>query len=697
MNFNSDDILFKDFWDNLINYCSATEPSEEKYEIIDSGLNVLMSIPGSKSISIFLYNQFTSLFTHFLSKGSITIEAAEKYFAKFVEEDAVSESLNNGFHIGSINSGSDTVLILSLISQTGTEGLLFLICGQSCVKPEFIKIAQIYSNNFALKISNANLLEEINTVKDGYIDKVNIYTEEIAQSSRDLKKILDAVQTGVILFDKKNGEIVDVNVIAANTFGVTKEQLIGTGRNSHFIFSDYKNADGTILKSAEVFLKKNDGTIIQVISWLHELIINNEQFIVESFIDITDRKQMETELQKAHDDLETRVTERTQKLVETNKELQIQIQEKIKAEEEKLKLYYAVQQSPAMIIITNLEGNIQYVNPVFTEITGYSFDEVFGKNPRFLKSGEIVNVEYNNLWKKIKSGGSWNGEFRNKKKNGELFWVSSFVSPIKNTSGDVINYLAVQQDITEKKISEQNLIEAKERAERSDKLKSNLLANMSHEFRTPMIGIMGFTQMLQDEASDEEQLYLLDQLSQCNDRLMATINNIMNMSQLQSEDVVLTSEKFDLNELLTKIINKFLPSSNQKGLKLSLTKENDLIDVNVDKTLCELVFTNIIDNAIKYTQAGTVNVISKIIWNDNSGIIQVDIKDTGVGITEEQREKIFEPFIQLSTGYSRAQDGLGLGLAVSKKIVELMKGRIIVEKNKPAGSIFRIEFAAGVN
>ena len=697
MDLYSDNILFKAFWDNLINFCSTAEPSTEKNEIIESGLEVFMTIPGTQSASLFLYNQFTSLFTHVLSKGAVTIEDAEKYFAQFVELDAISESLNNGFYVGQPNLELDKIVILPLISQTGVDGLIFLICNSKDFKTEFVKLAQVFSNHFALKLSNWNLIDELNSVKDSYIDKVNMYTQEIAQSSRDLKKILDAVQTGVILFDKKNGEIVDVNIVAANTFGVTKEQLIGTERNSHFIFSDYKTADGTLLKSAEVFLKKEDGTIIQVISWLQELIINNESFIAESFIDITDRKQMETELQKAHDDLETRVAERTQKLVETNKELQIQIQEKIKAEEEKLKLYYAVQQSPAMIIITDLEGNIQYVNPIFTEITGYSFEEVLGKNPRFLKSGEIVNVEYNNMWGKIKSGGYWSGEFRNKKKNGELFWVSSFVSPIKNTTGDVINYLAVQQDITEKKISEQNLIEAKERAEKSDKLKSNLLANMSHEFRTPMIGIIGFTQMLQDEVADEEQLFLLNQLSQCNDRLMATINNIMNMSQLQSEDVVLTLEKFDLNELLAKVTNKFSPASNQKELNLSFTKENDFININVDRTLCELVFTNVIDNAIKYTHAGSVEIISRKFQKGNCDLVQVDIRDTGVGITEEQREKIFEPFIQLSTGYSRAQDGLGLGLAVSKKIVELMKGKIIVEKNKPAGSIFRIEFPACLN
>lgn len=697
MDLYSDNILFKAFWDNLINFCSTAEPSTEKNEIIESGLEVFMTIPGTQSASLFLYNQFTSLFTHVLSKGAVTIEDAEKYFAQFVELDAISESLNNGFYVGQPNLELDKIVILPLISQTGVDGLIFLICNSKDFKTEFVKLAQVFSNHFALKLSNWNLIDELNSVKDSYIDKVNMYTQEIAQSSRDLKKILDAVQTGVILFDKKNGEIVDVNIVAANTFGVTKEQLIGTERNSHFIFSDYKTADGTLLKSAEVFLKKEDGTIIQVISWLQELIINNESFIAESFIDITDRKQMETELQKAHDDLETRVAERTQKLVETNKELQIQIQEKIKAEEEKLKLYYAVQQSPAMIIITDLEGNIQYVNPIFTEITGYSFEEVLGKNPRFLKSGEIVNVEYNNMWGKIKSGGYWSGEFRNKKKNGELFWVSSFVSPIKNTTGDVINYLAVQQDITEKKISEQNLIEAKERAEKSDKLKSNLLANMSHEFRTPMIGIIGFTQMLQDEVADEEQLFLLNQLSQCNDRLMATINNIMNMSQLQSEDVVLTLEKFDLNELLAKVTNKFSPASNQKELNLSFTKENDFININVDRTLCELVFTNVIDNAIKYTHAGSVEIISRKFQKGNCDLVQVDIRDTGVGITEEQREKIFEPFIQLSTGYSRAQDGLGLGLAVSKKIVDLMKGRIIVGKNKPAGSIFRIEFPACLN
>ncbi|MDP3452182.1 MAG: PAS domain S-box protein [Bacteroidales bacterium] len=160
--------------------------------------------------------------------------------------------------------------------------------------------------------------------------------------------------------------------------------------------------------------------------------------------------------------------------------------------EEKLKLLNrAVEASSISVVITDAEGNINYVNPYFTELTGYSNEELLGKNPRLLKSGNQPKSFYVELWNTILSGKEWTGEFRNKKKNGELYWENAIIAPILNSQGKITNFVAIKEDVTERKKILEELVDAKEHAEESDRLKSAFLANMSHEIRTPLNGILG--------------------------------------------------------------------------------------------------------------------------------------------------------------------------------------------------------------
>ncbi|MCX6164152.1 MAG: PAS domain S-box protein [Ignavibacteriae bacterium] len=180
------------------------------------------------------------------------------------------------------------------------------------------------------------------------------------------------------------------------------------------------------------------------------------------------------------------------------------ITERKRAEEEIIKISQAIKQSPVTIVITDIKGNIEYVNPKFEEVTGYHPEEVIGQNPKVLKSGEKSSEEYKELWDTITSGKDWIGEFHNKKKNGEFYWEKASISPVKNSEGKITHFLAVKEDITEKKIKEIELINAKDKAEESERLKSSFLANMSHELRTPMVGILGFAELMKDTAENPE-------------------------------------------------------------------------------------------------------------------------------------------------------------------------------------------------
>jgi PAS domain S-box-containing protein len=676
---------------NLINFCSENIHSKYKNEIIQEALSVFNGLQSYESSSLFLLDTSTADFIYDSSDGNISTEEAERRFTNLVEKDAVSSAINEGFFHTYCDTENVHALIFPLIDNADVIGMMILYIKENLFDTtETQKAIKAYSNSLALRLSNTQLIIEMAEIKSVYVNKFADYTEDIAQSTKDLKNLLDTIQTAIIIFDKYSGEIVEANIAAQDLIGLSKESIIGVPRNDYFVFSEYKSSELKVNNTGEKFLKKSDGSIMLVMSWMSEIFLNKEKFIVESFIDITEQKNMENELLKAHDELEVRVVERTKELSETNIELQSQIKERVKAEEEKLKLYHAVHQSPALIIITNLDGAIEYVNPIFTQITGYSFEEVKGENPRKLKSGDIKNEDYAKLWETIKKGEFWSGEFRNKKKNGDLFWVSSIVSPIRNTHGVITNYLAIQQDISEKKLAEQKLIEAKERAEESDKLKSNLLANMSHEFRTPMIGIIGFTHILEDEIENDDQRVILEQINQCSDRLLTTLNNVLSLSQLQSVDINLTLHKIKLESILEGIIQKYRLPAQQKGLEFEYNKQDASYEVFIETQLCTQLFSNIIDNAVKFTKSGSVSVSVTKQNYEEENYASIVVKDTGIGISEQKRRFLFEPFRQESEGYSRSFEGLGLGLALSKQIVDLMHGKIFFESNYPSGSIFKV-------
>ncbi|KAB2837508.1 MAG: PAS domain S-box protein, partial [Melioribacteraceae bacterium] len=212
------------------------------------------------------------------------------------------------------------------------------------------------------------------------------------------------------------------------------------------------------------------------------------------------------------------------------------ITDRKKAEEKILTLSKGIEQSPAMVIISDRKGNIEYVNPKFTEVTEYTFEEVYGQNLRLLKSGYHDNSIYKDLWETITKGKMWKGELLNKKKNGELYWEHVSISPIRNEKRDITNFIAVKEDITERKKMMEDLIQAKEKAEKTNQLKSEFLAQMSHEIRTPINTMVSFTSLIEEELRDKKNQELemcFNGIESASKRVIRTIDLILNMSELQ--------------------------------------------------------------------------------------------------------------------------------------------------------------------
>lgn len=358
-----------------------------------------------------------------------------------------------------------------------------------------------------------------------------------------------------------------------------------------------------------------------------------------------------------------------------------------KQEQELIKLSSAVEQSPAGIVITDLEGKIEYVNQKFVEVTGYSLEESIGEKLRILKSGGLPKEEYQKLWETIKSGKSWTGEFHNKRKNGELYWESASISPIVDKQGNKKYYLAIKEDITEKKEMMNDLVIAKDRAEESDRLKSAFIANMSHEIRTPMNGILGFTGLLKSsDLSSEQQQKYIKIIEKSGARLLTTIDDIMDISKIESGLMKISISEFNLSNQTEELYTFFKPEADKKGLQLLVVNaisEGESI-IKTDEEKVHAILVNLIKNAIKFTKQGSVEFGCSIKGNQ----LGFYVKDTGIGIPKNRQPYVFDRFVQADIEDKDAFEGSGLGLAISKSYVEILGGTIELDSIEGIGSTF---------
>lgn len=356
-----------------------------------------------------------------------------------------------------------------------------------------------------------------------------------------------------------------------------------------------------------------------------------------------------------------------------------------------IKLSRAVDQSPTLIVITDTFGTIEYVNPKFCETTGYSFDEVIGKNSRILKSGYTSILEYKKLWDTIKSGEDWRGEFYNKRKDGTFYWEEAAISAIKNSEGVITHFVAVKTDISEKKKIINELIVAKEKAEESDRLKSAFLANISHEIRTPMNGILGFSELLQKpNLTGSEQKKYIKIIEKSGNRMLNIINDIVDISKIEADLVELKFSETNINDQIDYVFTFFKPEAAKKGIQLiqNTTLSNKEANINIDREKLYSVLLNLIKNAIKYTDEGEIEIGYRLIDINKSSFIEFYVSDTGIGVSDDQKDIIFKRFIQADIADRQSRHGAGLGLSISKAFVELMGGVIRVESNEDKGSVF---------
>lgn len=489
-----------------------------------------------------------------------------------------------------------------------------------------------------------------------------------------------------------------------------------------------------------------------------------------------------------------------------------------KTAEAKLRtLSQAVEQSPVIIVITDINGSIEYVNPKFTEVTGYPLEEVKDQNINILKSDVQNRGLFKNLWETILSGNTWRGEINNKKKNGKLYWEETVISPILDGTGNIINFISVGEDISERKkllteiigseekfrsiwensvdamrlvdengaiinvndsycnlfgltkddlignlfnvsykitetdtslkgfkdrfkngtilkkfeteiqlISGQliwveltnsfiefedkptmllsiirditdrkvmisELTAAKEKAEEMVRLKSYFFANMSHELRTPFVGILGFAEILKDTLQNAEEREYAEQILKSSKRLTDTLNKILNITRLEFDKVDLKLKEFDVCTLVRSIEAFYHNSAKQNNTTLSSELEDESIIVKSDAKLLEDVLNNLVNNAVKFTHDGIIELSAKKVVDNNKDYLIIKVADNGIGIPKDKQSLIWQEFRQASEGFNRSFEGTGLGLTITKKYVELLGGEISLESEEKVGSIFTVK------
>ena len=253
---------------------------------------------------------------------------------------------------------------------------------------------------------------------------------------------------------------------------------------------------------------------------------------------------------------------------------------------------------------------------------------------------------------------------------------------------------AQQSSITKLQSINKELVVAKEEAEKSTKLKLEFLAQMSHEIRSPLNVVLNFISLIKEEAQnvmDNEYMEYFDDIENASNRIIRTISLILNMAELQVGAFEASPQKLSIyDDILKDMVSGYKGLAKQKNLELELINEMDQTEIYADRYCVQQIFQNLIDNAIKYTKAGSISV--RIFENENEKII-VEVKDTGIGMTDEYLARIFNPFCQEEQGYTRKFDGNGLGLALVKKYIELNNSAISVESKKGEGTVFRTMFS----
>lgn len=516
-------------------------------------------------------------------------------------------------------------------------------------------------SNTVLRDSNGKVIG-VSSIGQDISDRIK-FEKDLQHNERLYKSLVETSPDAICMLNL-DGTTIFSNQKKADMFGFdTADDLVGINAfgliapEFQYLVQEISEkllTDGFI-DAIEVKFTQKDGNTFwgELRSTLIKDDNNNPQYVINVVTNINERKK----IQEAWQDSETRFRS-------------------------------AFENAPIGMELITLSGKIMKVNRAFCDLVGYSAAEL--ENISFRDFTYQDDLNDNEEYVKNLTTGDCdyvNFEKRYVRKDKRIIWVNVCASLFRNSLGDPLYFIAQVEDISQRKQMAEEIIRAKEKAEESDRLKLALLTNMSHELRTPMNGILGFTELITRSGAPNEVKDMAQMVATSGKRLMQSIDSIMLLAQLQSSTntIRLTPASVNLSEELTFVAKSMEDNAFQKGLDYIINIPENIISI-AEVKLIRMAFSVVIENAIKYTQNGFVKISA---LSDNN-VVKVVIEDTGIGIPEKYIDKIFEEFRQVSEGYDRNYEGIGIGLSIAKRIVELFKGSITVKSIQNSGSIFTI-------
>ena len=343
----------------------------------------------------------------------------------------------------------------------------------------------------------------------------------------------------------------------------------------------------------------------------------------------------------------------------------------------------------AIVVTTDAHGAITYANDKFCEISKYAREELIGNDHRIINSGYHPRAFFDELWQTVSSGRVWKGEIKNSAKDGSFYWVRSTIVPIVDVRGKPVQYIAIRADITDRKQAEQDMIAARDEANRANAAKSQFLSNMSHELRTPMNSILGFGQLLKySDALSGEHKDFVHEILKAGDHLLKLINDVLDLAKVESGHIELSLEPVEVCSVVNECLSLVSTLADKRNIHMSHGGLEGMT-VRADRTRLRQVLLNLLSNAIKYNREGG-SVKLKVQQAENN--LRILVTDTGLGISPENLKELFLPFNRLNAENSGIE-GTGIGLTISRRIVEMMGGAVGVTSEVGSGTTFWIELA----
>jgi PAS domain S-box-containing protein len=517
-----------------------------------------------------------------------------------------------------------------------------------------------------------------------------IFEQKLRESEERYRSLVESSPDAI--FVSQGGKLVYVNQATLKLIGTTdRSRLIGQDAIAfcHFEYRDRVVArlgeaeeKGIGGPSRELSIVRFDGRPVPVESVLIPIAFNGRPAVQIMMKDITERKQAEDELRRAHVELELRVKERTAELAATIEALQEEIAERRRMAAERDRLVAAVESAAEAIVITDTRGTIQYVNPAFEQVTGYRRADAAGKDLHMLDSGQNDEEFYRRMREKIRAEGVWKGRLINKKKDGSVYYEDCTYSPVRDRQGNIVNFVSIKHDVTEK-------LRLESIAETVDTMNNigYVFSGIRHEIGNPVSSLLIIMSLLKkkyDTTPKEIIKEYVDQAIAQVERLEYLLSSLKSFNMYESLQIRNT----EVTGFMDKFLTLIRPDLIKKGIHLEVEQLVRDGVIPVDTRALQQALLNVVVNA---SDALDGRPQPKIVLSvDRVGsMVRIRVADNGVGIPEERKKELFKPF------YTTKPHGTGLGLVITRKLVSRMKGFIEIESSGDRGTVVDIHLPEG--